>query len=170
MQLKAAIQRQMPGALQDSGDILTEESPVGESQSNGCIERKTNTVQGMLRTIRGALEARIGRVLDRTNDITPLLITHAGHALGRYSKGAGGGTPHARLKGIHFNRTVCAFEEISFYLVPHTHHQHLHGQGKHEYKLEYGIWLGIMSETIDVIIGATKRGAGSEEHNEISQH
>ena len=154
--LKAAIIRERPGEDNADRDIRTEEAPVGESQSNGYIERRTKTVQGMIRTMRGALEARLGRRLDSTSDITPWLVKHAAHTLGRYSKGTDGRTPHARLSGINFNNTVCKFGERVLYVIPQKHHQQLHCQGTYEDQWEYGVWLGIIPETTEVIIGTTK--------------
>ena len=39
---------------------MTENSPVGSSQSNGMIERRIQTVEGQIRTLRSAFEARTG--------------------------------------------------------------------------------------------------------------
>lgn len=118
--LKAATIRERPEEVKEDRDILTADAPVGESQSNGYIERRIKTVQGVIRTIRGALEARSGRRLDSTSDITPWLVTHTAHTLGRYSKGTDGRTPHARLRGRNFNKTVCEFGERVLYLIPQT--------------------------------------------------
>lgn len=136
--LKAATIRERPEEVKEDKDILTEEAPVGESQSNGYIERMIKTVQGMIRTMRGALEARIGMIRDSTSDITPWLVKHAAHSLGRYSKGTDGRTPHARLRGRNYNKTVCELGERVRYLIPQTLHQQLHGQGKHEDQV--GVW------------------------------
>ena len=40
--------------------MKTEESPVGEHQSNGEIENAVGRVQGQYRSIKHGLEARIG--------------------------------------------------------------------------------------------------------------
>ena len=41
-------------------DIVPEESPKYESQSNGVIENSIRTVQAQIRTMKDALESRIG--------------------------------------------------------------------------------------------------------------
>lgn len=49
--LKAALVRERPE------DIMTEASPVNEHQANGQVERAVRTVQGQIRTMRGALHS-----------------------------------------------------------------------------------------------------------------
>ena len=39
-------------------DVLKEHSPVGESQSNGVVERAIQDVEGLVRTLKDDLESR----------------------------------------------------------------------------------------------------------------
>ena len=39
---------------------MIEHSPVGDSKSNGCIERTIQSVEGQIRTLRSATQSRIG--------------------------------------------------------------------------------------------------------------
>ena len=41
-------------------DLILEESPVGEHQANGLVESTVRQVQGQVRTMKDALETRIG--------------------------------------------------------------------------------------------------------------
>ena len=41
-------------------DIIMEESPVEDSRSHGYVERAVQTVQGQVRTLKSALEGRMG--------------------------------------------------------------------------------------------------------------
>ena len=50
--LKEEVRRSM------SEDVMFEESPVGESQSNGRIERAVRTAKGQIRTMKEALDSR----------------------------------------------------------------------------------------------------------------
>ena len=40
----------------DQAQTMTEHSPVGESKSNGIIERTTQSVEGQIRTLRSKIE------------------------------------------------------------------------------------------------------------------
>ena len=44
-----------------SSQIIPEVSPVGESQSNGSSERGVQMIEDMVRTLKAAIEDRIGR-------------------------------------------------------------------------------------------------------------
>ena len=65
--LKDLVEEIIAGRAQDGKGANTEargmeeESPVGESQSNGLIEAGVKTLVGMVRTIKFALEDHIGR-------------------------------------------------------------------------------------------------------------
>ena len=52
--LKQAIKAERPE------EIILEESPVGESASNGKIESAIKQVEGMFRSLKSSLEERIG--------------------------------------------------------------------------------------------------------------
>ena len=54
MNLLKAVKRERKEDIQ----IMPEESPVGEHQSNGEIERMNQTMQGQFRSMKLALESR----------------------------------------------------------------------------------------------------------------
>eukprot|EP00969_Alexandrium_andersonii_P026992 1177193-Alexandrium_andersonii.AAC.1 len=55
-----------------------EESPVGESESNGMAERAAQEVQGQVRTLRDAFEARCQERMAGDSPMWPWMIRHAG--------------------------------------------------------------------------------------------
>ena len=55
-----ALAREIAQARQEGSQTLSERPPVGESQSNGIIERAVGLVAGQTRTTKAALEHRIG--------------------------------------------------------------------------------------------------------------
>ena len=65
-------------------EMVPEESPTGESESNGVVERAIQDVQGQIRTIKDGLEARIGEKYKREQDIVPWLIRHSAQVINRY--------------------------------------------------------------------------------------
>ena len=58
------------------GDLLTvlETSPVGDSQSNGFVERAVRSIEEMVRTHKIALEAKDRRGGGNSTSITPQLF------------------------------------------------------------------------------------------------
>ena len=57
--------------------ISFEHSPVAEHQSNGVAEKAVKTVQGQVRTLKLALEARVSEKVAETSDVVPWMIRHA---------------------------------------------------------------------------------------------
>ena len=53
----ADVQRQVVAVR--PGETAPMNSPVGESQSNGRVENAVQRVQGLIRTLKGALERRL---------------------------------------------------------------------------------------------------------------
>ena len=89
--------------------IVMEESPVGESASNGAVERAIQTVEGQVRTMKAALEFRLKKKVEPDHPLIPWLIRHAASTHSRYHKGMDGKTAYERLKGKSFTRQVMEF-------------------------------------------------------------
>ena len=102
------------------GEIVMEESPVGEHQSNGRVERAIQTIQGMVRTYRDALESRYGMRLDGTNNSVPWMVMHAASMVSNYAVGNDGRTAVERLKGKLCRKQQLEFGECVMYLKPKT--------------------------------------------------
>ena len=57
--MKGVIDEVRPGTgIERIAELQPEESPVGESKSNGEVERATQTAQGHIRTLKPAMEGR----------------------------------------------------------------------------------------------------------------
>ena len=54
--------------------MVVESSPVHSSKSNGIIERCVQEVQGMVRTMRSAIERRMGVKLGIEHVVWPWLV------------------------------------------------------------------------------------------------
>ena len=76
-----------------------ENSPVHSSKSNGVIERGVQTVQGMVRTLRSALEEKWQVTLDVEHAVWTWLIEYAAWLVNRAEVGHDGKTPYERIKG-----------------------------------------------------------------------
>ena len=84
---------------QGAGRWITEFSPVGKSASNGVIERGIQSVQGHVRVLLDALEARWKRTIGTGECILAWLVEWASHSLNRLEIGNDGRTSYERCKG-----------------------------------------------------------------------
>ena len=72
---------------------------MGDSQSNGFIERAIQDVEGQIRTIKLDFESRAGEQIPSTHDLVPWLVEYAAVLLNRGRVSADGKTAYERLKG-----------------------------------------------------------------------
>ena len=84
---------------QPGSRTIVEHSPVGESSSNGVIESGVKSCEGMTRTLRLQLQARIQQDVSVHSPIFSWLLEHASNLLTWYGRGRDGKTPYERLKG-----------------------------------------------------------------------
>ena len=116
--------------------IVIEASPVKESRSNGAIESAVQQVQGQFRTMKDALENKIGARLSPNSAIIPWMVIHSARTINRYQVGEDGKTAHRRWNGEDFKRDVAEIGETVLYLKPGTQ-----GEDKFLPRWEKGIWL-----------------------------
>ena len=128
--------------------IMFEESPVGESKSNGEIERAVQEAQGRIRSVKLNLESRYGRRIQRNENIVPWMIRHAVQMRNRVAIGQDGKTSWKILKGRDFKRDVAEFGECVWYLEAKSV-----GKDKFDTRWSEGIWLGIRDESGEILIG-----------------
>ena len=76
--------------------IIPENSPTGESQSNGVIERAIQDVEGMIRTLKDQLECSYNLHLESGHPVLSWLVHHAGVLLSRFQIGVDGNTAYER--------------------------------------------------------------------------
>ena len=128
--------------------IIPENSEVGESQSNGRTERAVGSMEGLIRTLKSALEERIGIKLEPTDNILKWLVEHASYLYNNFHVGLDGRTPVERWKGRRTPRQICDLGEAVMYLP-------LKGArpGKFDDKFQDGVMLGVIQRTGEIIIG-----------------
>ena len=78
---------------------IVEESPVGSSGSNGVVERAVQTVEGQIRVLRFALEARIGKDVPAGSNVVVFMAEYAAYLINRLEVGKDGRTATERNKG-----------------------------------------------------------------------
>ena len=72
------------------GVVILENSPVGESQSNGIVEGAVRRIQGQVRTLKLSTQSRYKQELPGNHDAITWMIRHASELITRYQVGADG--------------------------------------------------------------------------------
>ena len=132
----------------DQTQTMSELSPVGDSKSNGLIERTIQTVEGQVRTMRCALEARISRKLVPGGALFSWLVIHAANVINLFEVGKDGKVPYQRLRGRKLHPDLIEFGECVHYLP--LNHLEL---GKAEARWKDGIFLGLRLESGEKLVG-----------------
>ena len=135
-----------------------EESPVGASASNGVIERGNQTVEGQIRVLKDALEARLGDKVPSDHNILCWLVEFAAVLVNRYEVGHDGKTPYERLRGKSSKLLGLEFgEQLHFRRTRHGGRL-----AKLDVSWQDGVFLGYRSASGEIIIG-TRRGRPENE-------
>ena len=139
-------------AAEGGGKMVMENSPVGSSQSNGVVERGIQAVQGMIRTLRSALEDRWGVKLEVDHVVWTWLVEYAGWLLTRGEVGKDGKTAYERLKGKAAKMNGMEFGEG----VMWKRRREGGPLGKLTCMWDDGVYLGVKGSTGEIIIGDEK--------------
>ena len=131
-------------------EITAEESPVGESQANGAIERAIQSVEGITRTLKDAVEADHGTELDSGHPVIPWLVSHGASLLNHCEVGVDGRTAYERLRGKRSRRELVPIGECVFFLPTGRRRKE---QGKLAVKWLDGVYLGMHDGTSEEYIG-----------------
>ena len=125
-----------------------ENSPVGDSKSNGLVERANRTVEGQIRTMVSCLEHKLGKPIDASCSVFPWLIAYSGVLLNRFTVGKDGKTPHERLRGRKSRKQLLEFGES-------VHFMALNALDKPNADMRYqdGIYLGIRLGSDEYLVG-----------------
>lgn len=124
-------------------------SRVGDSDSNGTIERAIQDVEGQCRTMRSALEEKLKTKITLSSPITPWLIRHAAYLITRCRVRPNGRTAFQMLKGRRSNGKLAEFGEIVHFLIPKTKDM----PGKFDDRWSEGVWLGCDVRSGEHLIG-----------------
>ena len=139
------VARQRVSLFGTAGD----NSSVGESDTNGTIERAIQDVNGQCRTLRSALEDRIKTVVRLKSHIVPWLIRHAAYLITRCRVRPSGRTAFQIMKGRRSNGKLPEFGEIVHFMIPKTKDM----PGKFEDRWSEGVWLGCDMRSGEDLVG-----------------
>ena len=104
--------------LEKSVTTILENSRVHDSQSNGTAERAVQTVEGIVRTIKLALERRIGKKIPSTHPLMTWLVEHAVDVDNKYSVGTDGRTAYEKSHCELYHGEMFEFGRRVFHMSP----------------------------------------------------
>ena len=96
-----ALAREIAQARQEGSQAVPGRPPVGESQSNGIVERAVGLVVGQARTLKAALEHRVGTRSPPDARKQGWLVEFAAYLMNRCDLGGDGKTPLHREDSVH---------------------------------------------------------------------
>ena len=128
-----------------------EQSRVGDSNSNGRIERAIQDLKGLIRTLRSALEAKIGSKIQLSDPIVPWIVRHAAHIINVSRVREDGRTAWQKMKGRRSNTKMLPFGEVVLFKIPKTQKR----IGSFEDRWEEGCWIGVVPRSGEHLVAAT---------------
>ena len=128
-------------------ETILENSPVGDSRANGVAERAVQSIVGLIRTLKNALENRTNLKFNCDHPVILWLIEHASDVYNKFHVGADGKTGYERWKGKPWNKDTLEFGELVYYKFPKKT-----SRGKLDDRWAEGIFVGYKWRTGEAMI------------------
>ena len=112
---ESALNKVIASAQQHRGQgtqTMKENSAVGDSKSNGMVERTNRDVEAQIHTMAAALEEKTGQKLDPGSSVLSWMVLNAGTRRRQFSMGKDGKTPHQRLRGRKSKKQLMEFGKV----------------------------------------------------------
>ena len=129
-----------------------EQGKVGDSNTNGRVEKAIQDFKGLSRTHRSALEENIGCKISLEDNIVPWLVRHMGHLITICRVRGNGRTAYQKMKGRRTNAQLVPFGETVLFKVPKTQHV----IGDFEDRWEQGVWVGFVMRSGEHLVSTAK--------------
>ena len=100
-----------------------EQSRVGDSNSNGRVERAVQELKGLTRTLRSAVSAMMQQPVRLADPLVPWMVRHAAHIINVCRVRPDGRTAWQAMKGRRTNSKLLPFAETVLFKIPKTHHR-----------------------------------------------
>ena len=127
---------------------LTETFAAHDSKGDGFVERDIQTVEGQHRTLKTALESRLGGAIPMDAHIMPWLAGHAGALLNMFEPSDDGKVPVQRLRGRKMHTPLVEFGECIQFMP-----LNVADLGKMASRTLDGIHLGVSMGTGESLVG-----------------
>ena len=135
------------------GRTVIEESPVGSSGSNGVVERTVQKVEGQIRAVLLALEAKLGQEVAADEPIITYIPEHASYLMNRLEVGRDGKTAYERIRGKRASVLGLEFGEKVLFMKKE--------KGKTLAKLrskwDYGIFVGVRVRSNEIWVATREK-------------
>lgn len=125
-----------------------EKSPVGEASSNGSIQNAIGRSTALMRTLKVALESKLGTKMQDDCDCIPWMVRHAANLISWLRQDENGRTSYHRNRRRAFNKLLAQFCESVFHLMANTL-----SKNKFNPRWEIGVWLGVLDTSGEYVIG-----------------
>jgi hypothetical protein len=135
------------------GNTILENSPVGDSRSNGAAERAVQSISEQVRVVRRGLEQRLGLRLSAKHPVTAWLVEHCADLISKYQVGDDGKTAYERWKGNYFTLEEIEFGEKIHYRLNNT--KASQKQHKLEIRFVERFYLGRWWRTGEAVVGTS---------------
>ena len=140
------LTREISQARQEGSQTVPERPPV-ESQPNGIIERAAGLVAGQARTLKAALEHRIGIRIQPDARILCWLVEFAAYLTNRCDIFSDGKTPLQRPHGRKDNTPILEFGEKILYMPAKPARG-----GKWEPRFHPGVFVGMLNFSPEAVV------------------
>ena len=125
-----------------SGEIVPENSPKGESRSNGEVERAVQEVQGLTRTVKDDFEQRTGMKLRPKDPLVAWLVEYVGVLFTLFHRGEDGLTAHHHLRGKPWRVPLPLWGELVEFA--------LRTKNKFQQRWQPGLYVGLRLSLIHI--------------------
>ena len=147
-----AFAREIAQVRQQGSQTVSERPPVLESQSNGIIQRVVGLVVDQARTLKAALERRIGTRIPPCPRMLCWLVEFAAHLMNRCDIGSDGKTPLQRLHGRKDNTPIPEIGEKILYMPAKPARG-----GKWDLRFHPGVFVGMLNSSSEAAV-VTEQG------------
>ena len=120
-------------------ETILEESPKGDSASNGLAEEAVKSLEGMVRTWMDVKECKYKVKLSSSHVLMPWIVESAGEVIKRCKVGNDGRTAYQRFKGKSLSSKVVPFGERVLFIPSKAK---ANKKNTLESRWQYGIWAG----------------------------
>ena len=157
LRIEARADEPLPSSQGPGLEQATEAHPPAyDSKANGSVENAVRQVQGLLRTLKLCLEARIGKRIPTEHPLMAWLVRFTSWLLSVRVRGQDGKTAYERLRGKPFARRLVAFGEVclgKFATKGPSHDE----DGKLRPRWFKGIFLGYDRATAEYVLYSQNR-------------
>ena len=129
---------------------------MGDSSSNGRAKRPIQELQGLVCTMKVALEERLKQRTSIMHPLAPWLIKHAATKSNNYTIRESGKTSHELIKGRRCIEIAAEFGEHVFFRPPLSAREKAHKDSWRN-RFEEDIWIGTVFKSAETLI-ATPHG------------